>query len=106
MTRPPACEYGPSGWCSNGSHDKCAHRVGGPMERGSWQPECYLTIPPKRGHRGTEPIPADGLDNALVIPGRGVAVIRPSHVWHCPCECHTAGPPIGAQLNLFEEVLT
>ncbi|WP_229481638.1 hypothetical protein [Mycolicibacterium mageritense] len=68
-------------------------------------PECYLTIPPKRGHRGTAPIPADGLDNALVLPGRGTSVIRPSHVWRCPCECHAlARIPAGTQLSLFEEV--
>ncbi len=100
MPRPPACEYGLSGHCANGQCGSCAHRAGGPMERGSWAPECYLTIPPKRGHRGTAPIPADGLDNALVPPGPGTMVVRPSHVWHCPCDCHRGGLA-GQQLDLF-----
>ncbi len=100
MNRPPACDYGRSGWCNNGSHTKCAHAAGEPQERGVWFPECYLTMPPKRGHRGDEPIPAGGLDNALVPTGRGVMVVRPSHVWRCPCECHRGGLA-GQQLDLF-----
>lgn len=99
MTRPPACEYGPSGYCANGAHGSCAHRAGGPVERGSWAPECYLTIPPKIGNRGNTPIP-NNFESALVIPGRGTSVIRPSHVWHCPCACHR-GELTGQQLDLF-----
>lgn len=99
MSRPPACEYGPSGYCANGAHDQCAHRAGGPMERGSWSPECYLTLPPKQGNRGTTPIP-NNQESLRVIPGRGNSVIRPSHVWRCPCACHRAGVP-GQQLDLF-----
>ena len=99
MTRPAACEYGPSGYCANGAHESCAHCVGGPMEHGSWAPECYLTMPPKRGHLGIEPIP-NGFGNALVCAGPGVSVIRPSHVWRCPCDCHR-GELAGQQLDLF-----
>lgn len=100
--RPPACDYGPSGYCANGAHGSCAHRAGGSQERGSWAPECYLTFPPKRGHRGTAPIP-DGIENALVFTGRGTSVIRPSHVWRCPCDCHQTINPelIVGQLELF-----
>lgn len=58
MTRPAACEYGPTGHCRNGTHDSCAHRAGGTVERGSWAPECYLSKPPKSGHKGTDPVPA------------------------------------------------
>ncbi len=71
------------------------------MEHGSWQPECYLTVPPKRGHVGRGVIP-DGYDHAIVV----ATVIRPAHVWRCPCECHTTAAriPAGAQLPLFEAV--
>lgn len=103
MTRPAACEYGPTGHCRNGTHSSCAHRPGGPMEHGSWAPECYLSKPPKGGHKGTNPIPAS-LDHATVFTATGTSVIRPSHVWHCTCDCHrTTNPePIIGQLDLFE----
>lgn len=64
----PACEYGPSGHCTVENHDSCAHRPGGPQERGCWSPETY------------------------VVDSRGRAlaqVIRPSHVWRCSCDCHS-----------------
>lgn len=101
MTGPAGCEYGPTHWCVMGKHGNCNHRAGGTSARGIWMPECYVTIPPKRGHKGTDPIP-DGIEHCLVP--YGLAVIRPSHVYRCPCECHTAPAPIGAQLSLFEEV--
>lgn len=70
-----ACEYGSSGWCTNGRHEKCAHRVGGPQESGVWSPECYVTIGNK-------------LNGKTAVPAGWPTVIRPSHIWRCPCECH------------------
>lgn len=77
-------DLGMTGWCSTDRHQHCAHRPGGSQEHGVWLPECYLTIPKGRQR---------------VCTLAQAAVIRPSHVYHCPCECHTADP-VG-QLELF-----
>lgn len=36
-------------------------------------------------------------DRVCQMDGVDVAVVRPSHVYRCPCECHTL-----SQLDLFE----
>lgn len=76
-----ACEsarLGATHHCIVGRHHQCAYRPGGTCARGIWLPECHVTMP--RGH---------------VV----AAVIRPSHRYHCPCDCH-ATAPVG-QLELF-----
>lgn len=62
------CELGPSGWCSNGRHDHCAHRWGGEQHDGVHSPEGYLTR-------------RDG----TVVAG---TPLLPLHVWRCSCDCH------------------
>lgn len=85
-----ACEYGPSGWCTNGRHEKCAHRAGGPQEAGVWSPECYVTI-------GNKP------NGKTAVPAGWPTVIQPSHIWRCPCECHSA--PVDDEPNDLLDLL-
>lgn len=101
MRLPPACEYGSTGYCADGRHGKCPYRSGGPSAAGIWFPECYITMPSRRGHKGTEPIPYD-LDRSMVVPP-AMSVIRPSHIYRCSCECHALEhvPAPGTQLELF-----
>ena len=63
------CEYDASGWCTNGRHEMCAHRWGGPQHDGVPIPAGYLT---RR-------------DGTIVA---GVQLL-PMHVWRCACPCHT-----------------
>jgi hypothetical protein len=64
------CEHGPSGHCTKGDHEKCAHRWGGPQHGGVLIPEGYVTD--RRG-----------------MVGPSLPAILPMHRWRCPCECHT-----------------
>lgn len=74
-----AVDWGPTQWCGIGKHDRCDHRVGGHMERGVWLPECYVTVPASPG------------SSLRVVPPSQPKVISPSHVYRCPCECHSVG---------------
>ena len=96
--RPQACELGPTTYCVNGQHGKCEYRPDGYWPNGNEHPECYVTKPAGRRHKGTAPIP-DDFDRSLVL----AEVIRPSHIYRCDCECHTAEqiPTPGEQLDLF-----
>jgi hypothetical protein len=83
--------YTMTGRCRVGSHSLCGHRAGGPSAGGIRVPECYVTMP--NGQPGRTD------DGAWVLRwpnGRDVAVVTPSHIWRCSCECHLA-----AQLDLF-----
>ena len=76
-----------SHWCEIGKHRNCAHSLGGPQEGGVWFPECYVTVP--LGNRRVVAMPPWG-------GASYVAVVRPSHRWHCTCDCHQSG-----QLPMF-----
>jgi hypothetical protein len=84
---PSPCKYGVTGWCLGGNHNRCPYGPDGQLQRGIWLPECYVVI----GHGAK----ARGFSS-----GEAVQVVRPSHTYRCPCECHRASP-VG-QLKLFE----
>ncbi len=82
MTAKTSCQYGVTGWCGSDRHDRCPYRPDGQLTQGVWLPECYVLV----GH-GPK---AHGLQREVV------AVIKPSHLYRCPCECHAT-----QQLELF-----
>lgn len=68
------CEYGPTGHCSAGRHQQCAHNFGGAQYGGKAGPAGYL-------------MRRDG----TVIPDNQAhpIVLLPEHVWNCTCSCHS-----------------
>lgn len=98
-----SCQYGPSGHCDMGQHDKCAHT--------------RLTYPPD-----PETYIVNRLDQVLHVPDvfthplasiTGRRPHREAQVWladracrwQCPCTCHTTPvAPVDklGQLTLFE----
>lgn len=73
--RKPACEYGPSGHCQDGDHEKCAHRAGGLHQAGVWTPDGCLGLRLAGGQIGT-------------ARGGAHIAVGTCHVWRCPCDCH------------------
>ena len=67
-------QLGATGHCVADRHDRCAYRAGGPLQSGIRLPEGYVTAP----------------------SGVVAVVVRPSHIYRCPCSCHAMG-----QLDLF-----
>lgn len=79
---PSPCQYGLTGWCSGALHHRCPYGPNGQLADGIWLPECYVTV--GQGAKARRPL------------GGTVSVVRPSHIYRCPCECHSA-----CQLGLF-----
>jgi hypothetical protein len=79
--------HGRTGHCLAGKHQQCPYSPGGVTERGIWTPECYITMP-----GGWVP---------RFVDGQYAAVVKPSHVYRCPCDCHQISDATG-QLELFE----
>ncbi len=85
----------PTGHCTAGRHERCAYRPGGACESGIWMPEGYVTVVGKRKDFGD-------LKTARFPDGSTAMIVRPSHRYFCPCDCHPTGR--AGQLELFSEV--
>lgn len=90
--RRPPCQMGVTGYCLHGRHHECPYRPGGSLQDGIVLNECTVTFPGTRKDYGD-------MHAAHHADGRTVQVIKPSHRYRCPCECHRA-LPVG-QLELF-----
>ncbi|WP_078290689.1 hypothetical protein [Mycobacterium sp. D16R24] len=90
--RRPPCQMGVTGYCLHGRHGECPYRPGGSLRDGIVLNECTVTFP------GTRKDYRD-MHAAHYEDGRTVQVVKPSHRYRCPCECHRA-LPVG-QLELF-----
>ena len=95
MTAAVACsvtDLGMTGWCSKGEHSRCAHRPGGPLQDGLWMPECTVRV-------GTSATKYADTHYARVPDGSVARVVRPSHLYRCPCPCHHGAE--AGQLAMF-----
>lgn len=77
-----ACQYGPCGWCSDGRHDRCAHK-------GEWRPP---------------PSPATWMQDKRGMAIGAVWMTGKPCQWSCSCDCPAPVPPPVEQLALVGEV--
>ena len=70
------CQWGPSGHCQNGDHERCP-RTEGWHRHGQADPDTYIT-------------------DARGMPAAGAEVWRSGTAcrWLCPCPCHTTVTPL------------
>lgn len=95
------CQYGPSGHCAEDNHRRCNHQ---PDQPRAAIPETWICD--RQDHvlgfrRWTYQHPTDTITGRRRLSDAAVWLADRKCIWHCPCDCHDHGGPVGAQLDLF-----